>query len=244
MCVCDWLGYNQCRKKILGRPRRTLVNEYHIQKLTQEFSIDANWDNIHWLKIEPMNIDQFAGRKPDHFPRTQAKLAYDVAALYVIFKVEDRFVRALAEYYQGAVYEDSCVEFFFTPGEDLSMGYFNLEINCGGTALFHHQKRRKVDEIPVSKADFDSLSIAHTLPKIVKPEIKEAVTWVVEYRLPFKILSSYTQIKTPQTGSSWRANLYKCADKSSHPHWLTWSPVDTPKPDFHRPEFFGRLIFD
>ena len=39
-----------------------------------------------------------------------------------------------------------------------------------------------------------------------------------------------------------RANFYKCGDKTAHPHYLSWSPIDTPKPDFHRPEFFGELI--
>ena len=35
-----------------------------------------------------------------------------------------------------------------------------------------------------------------------------------------------------------------CADRSSHPHWLTWAPVDCPQPDFHRKEFYGTLEFD
>ena len=38
-----------------------------------------------------------------------------------------------------------------------------------------------------------------------------------------------------------RANFYKCGDKTAHPHFLSWSPVSTEKPDFHRPEFFGEL---
>ncbi|MCB0276848.1 MAG: diguanylate cyclase, partial [Calditrichaeota bacterium] len=27
-------------------------------------------------------------------------------------------------------------------------------------------------------------------------------------------------------------------------HWLTWAPVEHPKPNFHLPEFFGTLVFD
>ena len=29
----------------------------------------------------------------------------------------------------------------------------------------------------------------------------------------------------------------------SLPHYLSWMPIDTPKPDFHRPEFFGKINF-
>jgi hypothetical protein len=205
--------------------------------------VDACWDKLPWIEIPPINIDQYAGKKPDHFPGVQAKMAYDPAALYVIFQVSDRYVLALSKNYQDEVANDSCVEFFFTPGEDLSQGYFNLEVNCGGTALFHHQKGRKMDDVPVAITDFDQVQIMHTLPHIVDPEIEEAVTWVVEYRLPFAILSNYVRVGLPSSGRTWRANLYKCADGSSHPHWLTWSPIDTPVPDFHRPEFFGQLIF-
>ena len=89
MCVCRWLRYNQCGKNT-GETRKNAVNEYYIQKLTQQLSIDGWWDKTPWQNIEPLIIDQNAGTKPAHFPRVQAKLAYDVAALYVIFEVEDR----------------------------------------------------------------------------------------------------------------------------------------------------------
>ena len=39
-----------------------------------------------------------------------------------------------------------------------------------------------------------------------------------------------------------RANFYKCGDKTAHPHFLSWNPVVSSKPDFHRPECFGELI--
>ena len=40
-----------------------------------------------------------------------------------------------------------------------------------------------------------------------------------------------------------RMNLYKCGDNLSHPHFLSWRPIATEKPDFHRPEFFERVKF-
>ncbi|MFR4039417.1 MAG: carbohydrate-binding family 9-like protein, partial [Butyricimonas faecalis] len=38
-------------------------------------------------------------------------------------------------------------------------------------------------------------------------------------------------------------NIHKCGNKLPHPHFVTWNPIPTEKPDFHRPEFFGTLIF-
>ena len=71
------------------------------------------------------------GEKPAHIPKTQAKLMYDSDALYIIFRVEDKYICAVARH-QGNVCRDSCVEFFFTPSEDIETRYFNLETNCGG----------------------------------------------------------------------------------------------------------------
>lgn len=220
------------------------MNVYHIPKLTRTLNIDALWQKMPWSEIPALPINQYTGDKLEHMPKVQAKLAYDDTALYIIFHVEDRYVRATAQDYQDEVFKDSCVEFFFSPREDTIQGYFNFEVNCGGTVLFHHQHGRKFKDVPVSEKNFDQVSIAHTMPKIVDPEIEEPITWMVEYRLPIYILANYAQVDWPAPGVVWRANFYKCADDVSHPHWLTWSPMDLPTPDFHRPEFFGRLIFE
>jgi hypothetical protein len=78
---------------------------------------------------------------------------------------------------------------------------------------------------------------------VVEPEIQEPVTWYIEYRVPFAVLETCTQFSRPRPGDVWRANLYKCADGTSHPHWLVWSPIVRPRPDFHVPDQFGHLVF-
>jgi hypothetical protein len=87
------------------------------------------------------------------------------------------------------------------------------------------------------------MTIAHSLPARVEPELQENVTWTVEYRLPFGMLSRYRTIVRPAPGAVWRANFYKCGDKTSHPHWLAWAPVRSARPDFHVPGSFGEVKF-
>ncbi|MBR5570284.1 MAG: hypothetical protein IKW10_05250 [Oscillospiraceae bacterium] len=38
-----------------------------------------------------------------------------------------------------------------------------------------------------------------------------------------------------------RANCYKCGDLTPKPHYLSWNPVTSPNPDFHRPQDFGLM---
>ncbi|MBF0230732.1 MAG: hypothetical protein HQK63_14285 [Desulfamplus sp.] len=63
-------------------------------------------------------------------------------------------------------------------------------------------------------------------------------------RYSISLLRRYCKVIIPALNVEWRANFYKCADKTSHPHWLTWSPVDFPKPNFHIHESFGILKFE
>jgi len=218
--------------------------KYKVGRLTQSMSIDGNWDKPQWKDVKPLSIKNYMGEKPEFQPIAQAKALYDDENIYVIFRVEDRYVRAIAQEFHGRVWQDSCVEFFFTPHEALSTGYFNLEVNCGGTALLRYQDRSKSIANLVDVEDMQKIEIAHSMPKVVEPEITEPTTWTLEYRLPLEMLEKYHQIDRPKSGSVWRANFYKCGDETSHPHWLTWSVIDLPEPKFHAPLFFGILEFE
>jgi hypothetical protein len=218
--------------------------EYKVARLSKPLVIDANWDKPAWKKITPLTLGNHMGEPPAHRPKVLSKIAWNEQALYIIFRVEDRYVRAVAKKHQGYVYKDSCVELFFTPGSKPSGSYFNVEINCGGTMLFWWHPENG-PAIPVAAEDARQIKIAHSMPKIVDPEITTPTTWTLEYRLPFSVIRKYFPGATqPESGGSWKANLYKCADDTSHPHWLTWSFVDHPTPKFHVPQSFGTLRFE
>lgn len=218
---------------------------YTVTKIAAPVEINGNWEKEPWKDISPLLVNHPMGNVPDHKPKVQAKMAYDDAAIYVIFLIEDQYVRCIMENYQDPVSKDSAVEFFFTPGTDISRGYFNLETNCGGTGLFKFQKEAKKDQIKIPEATFKKIDMAHSLPRIVDPEIQEKVTWTIEYRIPIDILTSYYgEVTPPAPGIEWKANFYKIGSDTSHPHWLTWAVVDHPVPHFHLPEFFGTLQFE
>lgn len=218
-------------------------SRYQVTRLQEKPEINAIWEKAPWTGIKSLQLTHYMGEEPEHFPFTEAKIAYDDFAIYVIFRVKDKYVKSVHTENQDPVYTDSCVEFFFSPEENSSKGYFNLEMNCGGTMLFHHQTEPRKNQTPIADEDIEQVEVAHSLPQVVDPEIQEETIWCVEYRIPYSVLSKYWDFSIPESGTLWRTNLYKCADNTSHPHWLTWAQIDLPRPDFHQPDFFGFLEY-
>jgi len=216
---------------------------YTVKKSSASLKINSAWDKEIWNKTSSLRLDHFMGDKPSHFPETKVKLRYDKDNIYLIFSVMDRHIKAVTKKTNGRVWEDSCVEFFFTPGPDVERGYFNFEANCKGVFLFKYHLDNGTNEF-VSEDDCRSINISHSLTIEVEQEYTEPENWIVEYSIPFSVLSKYMKVDEPGPEVSWRANFYKCGDKTSHPHWLTWAPVGYPEPKFHLPEFFGRLDFE
>jgi hypothetical protein len=216
---------------------------YEVSRLKKPMKINGIWNKYQWQKIPAVEIDNTMGDKPKFIPGVQAKMMYDNNNLYVIFLVNDRFVRCLVRDFNGPVYEEPCVEFFFSPDTMYPERYFNLEINCGGTPLMHYNDHSRKVRKELSVNDMQMIEIVHSLPNVVDPEITEPVTWTIEYRLPLSILEKYSKITPPGKGISWKANFYKIAEKGSNVHFLTWSVVDNPEPNFHLPQFFGNINF-
>jgi hypothetical protein len=214
-----------------------------VEKIADDTPIHCDFTINPWDDIKAETLSNHMGEQPDHRPVTQFKIAYGKHALTIIFQVEDCYVKAVADRYQGPVYQDSCVEFFFSPGPMVTHGYFNLEVNCCGMALFEYHPVDSEEFIRIPEDAFKKIFIVSSLNGPIEQEITNSLTWSVSYRLPYDILNSYTDVTRPSPGTEWRGNFYKCADKTSHPHWLTWAPVHFPKPRFHLPEYFGHLKF-
>jgi hypothetical protein len=143
----------------------------------------------------------------------------------------------------GEVWNDSCVELFFSPDMNAPLKYFNLEINCGGTPLMHYNNIPRKEYVVLEPVDIEKIEIAHSLTLPMLHEITDPITWTIEYKIPFALLEKYSAITRPAPGVVWKANFYKIAGMGSNPHYLTWSLVKNALPDFHLPEFFGTISF-
>jgi hypothetical protein len=224
--------------------RGNAPSTYQVSKTPKKITIDGHWDKAEWQQVHSLVIEQNMGKAPKFKPHTEVKMTYDTANIYVIFQVHDRYVKSQVRNYNGNVSGDACVEFFFAPDPALPNQYFNLEVNAGGTPLLFYVTTPWTWFNKLDSTDISQIEIAHSLPSILDTEITDPVTWTIEYRVPFTILKKFSRIAKPQPGAIWRANFYKTASQTSNPHWITWSYVNNPQPNFHLPQFFGNLIFN
>lgn len=168
-------------------------------------------------------------------PQVSFRIAYSETSLAILYKVSEDHVLGTVLEQNGPVWEDSCVETFIA--NPVGEGYYNVEITCIGTKLA--AKRKSKTEFAHFDADkMERIRCFCSLPhEPINAEGSAKEWWLVEV-IPFDLLGLD---KTPE---SLRMNFYKCGDNCSKVHFLSWSEIDLPSPNFHCPEFFGEVIFN
>ncbi|MCK5672733.1 MAG: hypothetical protein KAH95_05120 [Spirochaetales bacterium] len=153
------------------------------------------------------------------------------------YRVEEQYVLGRNTCINSPVYKDSCVEFFISSGNGF---YYNFEFNCIGTSYAGYGEQRE-GRVLIEKEIVSTIRTYSTLgdKQINTREIDEP--WELTIAIPFSLFKE-KEFLTPRE-FPFKANFYKCGDNLPIPHYLTWNPVGVDTPDFHRPEFFGDVIF-
>lgn len=187
--------------------------------------------NIDWATIPNLSLDNIQ-LESDHGVRAYGQLCHDDNALYVHLRAVESNIRAEYTEQFSPVYQDSCLEFFFMPeGYDR---YMNFEINPNGCLYVG---------IGHDRSDSAPLDITDDLTQLfVIRSGKTDDGWEVYYTIPLSLLREY--YPNFSLSGILYANVYKCGDKTDHKHYLSWNFVNTEKPDFHRPEYFGKMEFE
>ena len=175
----------------------------------------AQVDIINWPDVEDLNP----------IPDMKARLLYNEYGIFVNMQTDEEPLLATKRKQNDAVCTDSCMEFFIRPNEN-NPKYFNIEFNPFGTMNlgFRSDRFDRVDPVETKK-DFH-----------VQSEVGEKI-WTLQFVLPFELIHKYFDTHT----DTMYANIYKCGNKK---HYASYYPVKTEKPDYHRPEFFGKFVLE
>jgi hypothetical protein len=133
--------------------------------------------------------------------------------------------------YNQPVYTDSCLEFFVNCNPDQPL-YINFEMNANGAFLSALRPGRKGKQ-PIHELMSD-------LPAVMAKKFEDH--WSVDAFFTLSQIKTLFGKDTFETGDVLLGNFYKCGDETPIPHFGMWAPIDLEAPDFHRPEFFGKLI--
>lgn len=220
---------------------------YLVRRAERLPDMSAAWEDPAWAGAETLSIARFHPRSSQHRPRTEARLLHDGNTLACMFRAEDRYVVARATAYQAPTHRDSCVEFFAEPRA--GAGYFNFEWNAIGTLLLWYIDRpRRADGsfesyTPVPQDVAGTIAAHASLKLPLSEEHSDPLLWSISIRIPLTLFESVVGALGDLSGQTWRANFYKCADASSHPHWGAWADIGE-RLDFHQSGRFGELIFE
>jgi len=182
-----------------------------------------------WSSVPQLKMDQILW-KPDCGIRAFGQFCHDPENLFVHLRAMEKQIRAEYTAPLSPVHLDSCLEFFFMPEKEDR--YFNFEINPNGCLWIGFGHGRE-DSTVLFRKDMAVLF-----------DIRPAVTldgWEVYYRIPL----SFLRLFWPgfAFAGNLRANVYKCGDLTEDEHYLSWNPVSSAEPDFHRPQDFGLMVF-
>ena len=183
-------------------------------------------------------IDTINWKGYNYKPDVALSLAYSDYEIFLKYYVTERYFKAEKTESNQMVCEDSCVEFFVSHEDDGI--YYNIEFNAIGTCLLgtgtDRASSKRVGPEIISK-------IRRLTSEGAEPfsEKTGEYIWSITIAIPFEVFFRH-QVKDLK-GKIFRANFYKCGDKLTVPHYVTWNPVGTENPDYHQPEHFGLLKF-
>ncbi|MEX2260331.1 MAG: carbohydrate-binding family 9-like protein [Bryobacteraceae bacterium] len=213
---------------------------YDILRTPSPITVDGKLDEPVWRHAPSAGDFHFNWWKDGAKEQTVAKLLWDDENLYVGYYCHDKHISASVTKRHGPVSKDDCVEVFLSPNPEKIRNYYGFEINVIGTMLnflradWHKGPFYWEPEGVRYRTSFHGLT--------VKQESPDDEHWILELAIPFKNFEKDAANTPPKDGDAWRLNLNR-AGGITNAQYSTWSPVSTPKPNFHAPEAFGHVRF-
>ena len=203
------------------------------------------WDNpkVEELSVQFENfsvpsclIDVINWEAYPYCPEVSFRIAHNSEAILLNYRINESDVKAVFDCDNGRVWEDSCVEFFISFNEE---SYYNIECNCIGKLLIAKGSGRE-RRVFLPEVLLKNVGRWSSLGEL--PIENHSGDWEISLVVPKEIfyqekINTFTSVKA-------KGNFYKCGDCLQTPHFLSWNPIQSETPDFHRPDFFGQLQFE
>ncbi len=221
----------------LPQPFEEARPTYLAKKAGGRIYADGNPSELDWSRTPSAGLFVFPWYEKGEKEQTDVRVVWDEDFLYVLFICQDANISASHFERNSSVSDDDCVEVFISPNPAHPLWYANFEVNCLGTwkVGFHKSGINRYVEP-------DRLLVGRSHQGTVNDEIDRDSFWVIEMAIPFDHLKAYDGLIPPRPGDVWGINFNRCGGAVNH-QYSQWAASRTDKPNFHRPQDFGRLIF-
>ena len=212
--------------------KRLLIQRFGWNDLkAEELPLKFDEVNIPFHQISVVNWESHS-----YCPEASFRIAHNGEVIFLNFRVNEADIKAVCKNDNGRIWEDSCVEFFISFD---NKSYYNIECNCIGKILISKGAERR-NRIPLPEDLLKRIDRWASLGNL--PVENLSGYWEVSLIIPKEIF--FPEITNTFNNIEAKGNFYKCGDRLQTPHYLSWNPIHTERPDFHRPEFFGQIIFE
>lgn len=214
------------------------VPEYTVYRPVSAIVLDGVLDEPDWAEAKPVGDFMFPWWTDGEKEPTEVKLLWTDTYLYIALTSNDKHIWADHFDTNSWTYIDDALEFSWDPDPEKDDIYYFFEMNCAGNLLCSY--------------DYwggDFLNNKPMIPRIAS-NVRGTVNndadidsgFTLEVAIRFSDYPELSKRETPLAGDIWRVNFNRCGGKTNY-QYSQWSPTQTEKPNFHRPEDFGRLIF-
>jgi alpha-galactosidase len=183
-----------------------------------------------WQAVPPARFSaDWQGRNPDPRRETEVRLLWTPDVLFLKFRCRYREITVFPDAEPSGrrdhLWDCDVAEVFLQPDSSDPLVYTEFEVSPNAMWIdlaLSHGARSNLQSGLRRRAQLN----------------EETQTWIAELALPMKSL-------TPRFDSKavWRVNFFRVEGAAEPRFYSAWQPTNTPVPNFHVPEAFGKLIF-
>jgi alpha-galactosidase len=200
------------------------------QRIQQELALDACHPAKAWYSAAPVAFcADWRGENADAGRETRVRALWSPETLHLRFECRYRelfvFDDSDASGRRDQLWDRDVAEAFLQPDPETQGCYREVEVSPNGMWI-------DLDIFPGGRRDLQS-----GMERSVWLD-RERKIWAAEIAIPMDAL---TESFNPQ--KEWRVNFYRVEGRSEPRFYSAWRPTNSPQPNFHVPEAFGRMRF-
>jgi alpha-galactosidase len=200
-------------------------------QVSSAIRLDAANSALEWQSAQPVRFDSdWQGENSDSALETEVRVLWSSTALYLRFVCRYRglfvFEDSEPNGRRDHLWDRDVAEVFLQPEPSLKRSYKEFEVAPNGMWI-------DLDISPSGLADLNS-----GLTRSVQVDSRRKI-WTAELAIPMRCLTASFDPRM-----AWRANFYRVEGKTEPRQYMAWQPTNTPQPNFHVPERFGRLVLE